>query len=335
MLCIILLGGCSTGTGSESELSLSGEFAFQGLAEMEVHSMKEYEGVVYAATDSGLFVKQNQTGKWDRLGTLNAKVGALVLLPNNEIIAALISGHKDSFNIVRSIDNGETWQDYRNGFGGPNRYRTYILEAHKNFPNRIYARSFMSVAKSEDGAKSWSLVYLNWDNLSGKMFLTINPFDPEIIWAGGANVISEPILIRSTDGGGSWERLSVLENIEATVFDVATRYKHPKHIMITIGSVMRSYDNGYNWETVFSEGGILSFTHSVRYYDIVYGGGMNQQGKLFLVANKDFGDTWESENFEDSPVGIWVNDMVSVMKDGKEVLYFATNKGVYSYTFSE
>lgn len=30
------------------------------------------------------------------------------------------------------------------------------------------------------------------------------------------------------------------------------------------------------------------------------------------------------------PAGIWVNDMISVLQNGRE-LYFATNKGVYVF----
>lgn len=101
------------------------------------------------------------------------------------------------------------------------------------------------------------------------------------------------------------------------------------------GGIRKSTNNGETWSTVFDEAGILTLAHSTRNPETVYASGINSQGRLFFNASGDFGDTWQTVEFEDSPDQIHVNDMVSLNEDGAEVLYFATNKGVYSYTFEE
>lgn len=64
-------------------------------------------------------------------------------------------------------------------------------------------------------------------------------------------------------------------------------------------------------------------THSPRNLLIIYASGSNTTGKLFVLVSADFGDTWQTIEMEDGPTGI------------REVLYFGTNNGVYSYTFGK
>lgn len=39
--------------------------------------------------------------------------------------------------------------------------------------------------------------------------------------------------------------------------------------------------------------------------------------------------------WENSPAGVEVNDMATVMVDGREVLYLGTNNGVFTYRFEK
>ncbi|MDZ7704111.1 MAG: hypothetical protein U5L04_06465 [Trueperaceae bacterium] len=53
------------------------------------------------------------------------------------------------------------------------------------------------------------------------------------------------------------------------------------------------------------------------------------------MVSSDFGESWQTVEYEDGPTGIRVNDMVSLEVNGREVLYFGTNQGVYSYWFED
>jgi len=100
-------------------------------------------------------------------------------------------------------------------------------------------------------------------------------------------------------------------------------------------TLFKTTDGGDSWETVFSGASIRSLVHSARDGRIVYGSGQNAQGTLFFAATPDFGNTWEIIEMQNSPAGIRVNDIAAVEKEGREVLYLGTNKGLFSFTFRE
>ena len=213
-------------------------------------------------------------------------------------------------------------------------------------PSTIFARPsvFMNVARSTDFGKSWESVVQSWEepNLGTSLFVKVDTFNSDIIWAGGSNALFIPSLLKSEDSGDTWRGLVVLENVEANVNDLITKNEeHAKSMIGLSGSVpeaniiRRSEDNGETWNTVFEGAGIYTFTHSASNPDIVYASGINPEGRLFFLASNDFGDTWQTLDYPESPSGIYVNDMVSIMEDGEEVIYLGTNKGVYSLTFEE
>ncbi|MEX0660899.1 MAG: hypothetical protein WEA58_06595 [Balneolaceae bacterium] len=145
-------------------------------------------------------------------------------------------------------------------------------------------------------------------------------------------------MLYRSNNGETWERITILGNeegtVEATVYDVTISSQNPEHVLAGLGIIRKSTNNGETWTTVYNEAGIYTFTRSAGNPEVVYGSGENANGRLVFVASNDFGDTWEMVEFEENvSTGLRVNDMVSVLQDGEEVLYFATNKGLYSYRF--
>jgi len=131
------------------------------------------------------------------------------------------------------------------------------------------------------------------------------------------------------------EELTVLKNTEDTIHDLLINPNSSDQVIIGLGGILKTTDNGESWEAAFNEAAIYTFAHSARNPEIVYASGVNARGQLFFIASGDFGDTWQTVEFESGPTQIRVNDMVSVLENGNEVLYFGTNKGVYSYTFED
>lgn len=50
-----------------------------------------------------------------------------------------------------------------------------------------------------------------------------------------------------------------------------------------------------------------------------------------FFRSDDFGETWEEKVLGRKLSSVSVNDMISIMIDGMEILYLGTNKGVFSY----
>lgn len=321
---------CSTGSDGENELNLEGKFSLESFQNQETYSIKENSEFIFIGTESGLFAKQKPESTWLELINEDVSVRAFEQISENEIIATLYFNNQDSATIGRTINFGESWLPYRNGFDPVFNSIPTIIEQSKNDENTIYAGgSILRVAKSADNAENWNIVFGSWEGFGSIFFIKTTS---NSVWTGGSTAKFAPLLYRSNDDGVNWDEILVAENVETIVYDVAIHHQAPSRIMAGLGiGICKTTDDGETWNTAFNQAGIYSFTQSPRNPDIVYASGRNATGTLFFLVSDDFGDTWQTIEFEDSPGEIHVNDMVSVMEDGKEVIYLGTNKGLYAF----
>ncbi len=340
LLSFIFLLSCSTNSTDNINLQLEGSFEKDGLENQIIYQLKEVENQLFSGTNSNLYQQEVGTTQWNKLISDDVTIWTFEILSTSEIIASFDFNKFDSLTIAYTENAGETWQEYQNGFGGETKMIPLLLVHSPQNKDLIFARGLVNVAKSEDRGKTWTSIFLDWDYIGRSTFITVDSQNTDIIWAGGANAIFQPMLIRSEDGGDSWERLTVLENTEAVCYDLLIHPSDTNILLAALGGtitlsriIRKSTDGGQTWGTVFE--GINTFTLAQSPKDdrVVYASGQNAQGTLFFAASGDFGDTWQTVEFESGPTQIQVNDMISVLQNGKEVLYFGTNKGVYSFTF--
>ena len=324
---------CATDSNNE-ELNINGEFNLEAFENAELYSIKERGGFLMVGNDSGLFAKQKTEDTWFGLIDEEVSIRAFEIISENEIIATLYFNNQDSATIGRTTNFGESWLPYRNGFDPVYNSIPTIMEQSKNDDNTMYAGgSILRVAKSTDNAENWNIVFGSWEGFGSIFFVKSTP---ENLWTGGSSATFHPLLYKSKDEGSTWGEISVIENIKAIARDVKDINDY---VFVGLSGnipaaniIRRSEDNGETWETVFEGAGIYSFTQSSRNADIIYASGRNSTGTLFFLVSDDFGDTWQTIALEDNPGEIHVNDMVSVMEDGQEVIYLGTNKGLYSFT---
>lgn len=335
----ITFTGCGAGTG-ELE-NIEGEFR-----QNHTFELADRDGLLYAATDSGLYHKSVNTEDedWQSLGLGNAAIRTFVVFSHREIIASVDFGNDNpKSTIAKTTDGGQTWIHYRNGYSGDVNQRVpRALVMDPSNPDLLFAGGpgGLDIAKSADRGQSWELVTGSWQNLGFLRFIKADGNNPNIVWAGGSNAIFQPILDQSIDGGKNWneKNLQIYENtvFEGTTYDVAIDPKQSSRVLLGLsGGIFRSEDAGQTWESVFSGATIYTFTHSASNPGIILASGQNREGTLFFLSSADFGDSWQTTAVPGGPDGVRVNDMVSVEVSGREVLYFGTNKGVYSYTVKE
>lgn len=207
----------------------------------------------------------------------------------------------------------------------------------------MFAQSSASiVARSTNGGNSWKVVLGQWNSWGGLgTFIKMDPYYKGTVWAGGVNALSQPILLKSTDYGETWKGFNAID-VEAVCRDVITAPNNKKIILagfsgakIKSNQIRKSTDGGKTWYTVLDSIYTLTLAHSARNPEIVYASGIKPKpSKLFFSVSPDFGDTWKLIIWKNGPVRK-INDMVTIMQNGREVLYLGTNKGVYSYTFKE
>lgn len=330
-LVLIILTSCSTGVNGIQYRN--GEWQRHALHNQHVNVLQVTDQKIFTGTNQGVYFADFADTSWQNIGLESAKILSLVIIPEQKILAPAYFTQQDSSAIVFTQNQGENWSSLNTDFGGSQSMTPHIISSHPNDSNVLYARGVFNVAKSIDAGKTWNLIYGVWDGIGASHFLKINNYQPTNIWAGGATASFEPHLITSTDGGETWKRIIPIENIESTCYDIALFRDSNKVVVGMQGRIIKSTDGGQSWETVLEGINTRTLTHSASNPEIVYASGINENGSLFFAASSDFGESWERVEWADSPTGVQVNDMVSVMEGGREVLYFGTNKGVFSYTF--
>ena len=336
------LTGCGNSTGTESRNnSTEGTFRSLALENREVYELRSYNGYLFAGTDRGLYRRKVSQNSWKSVGMTEASIRTFVVFSKQEILAPLNFGNGDSVTIGKTTDGGDSWIPFRNGFGGDLRVIPLTLAVHPDSPDILYARGFFNVAKSTNRGRSWESVFATWETLGSAKFVTIDPNKPDIVWAGGATAIFAINLLISADGGDNWKRLDKnvqkLENVfESTANDLIIKPGNSSEVLLGMSDgISRSKDMGESWESVFSSAKVQTLTRSKLNPQTIFASGNNSQGNLFFLITRDFGDTWQTIEMEDRPFGIQVNDVIAVENGDREILYFATNKGVYSFAFGE
>ena len=340
LVTVPLLASCVTDSDSSQPITFDGSWETNGLNRTTINNLSTSEGFTYTATDSGLYRRKTEdTNSWNSLSLQQKDVLDIVFLPNNKWLAALrIEDFSEGIpSLYLSSNQGENWQSYMNNYGGENGKYTWVgaIATASKHSDTVFARvSGTTVAQTLNGGKTWKPVNGQWNYWGGSaVLMKADPYHKNRVWAGGANAFSLPYLLKSEDSGDTWNQLPILENTEAIVYDIATHPAKASTVLAGLGIIRKSTDGGQSWSTVNNEFGTLTFTHSARNPEVVYASGRNTDGTLFFAASQNFGDSWEIVEMSDSPAGVQVNDMVSVMEDGQEVLYLGTNNGVFSYRF--
>jgi len=347
ILCICflwLLSGC--GTGPKHRLvNLKVEWTEAGLSGYRIMRFQQDGPVLYAGTNKGLYKKDfsKESSNWQGLGLSNDTINDMVIFDSNKILVGVDEPYFNSgqTTLYLTIDGGDTWKAYLNGFGGTKK-ETWLkrLEHDPTNPDILYAAGSAVVAKSTDQGLSWKPVVASWDAVGGGNFvLRTDPQKPGKVWVGGGNAVFQPILFKSTDYGDTWR--SLLKNVsadgeETTIYDLVVNPSNSDRLLIGEGiGIKRSVDDGEHWSKVFSQTPIYALANDPVKQTWVYASGANQDTTLFFAASPDFGDTWQMVTDTTGPKGITINDLVATIVNGKKTLFFSTNKGVYMYEFTE
>ena len=124
------------------------------------------------------------------------------------VIYVMIDG-----SLKKSVDGGLNWRDLGQPAGG-----TTVVAIDPRNPNIMFAGENLSYAgdnpatyessavfKSVDGGANWSQV-LDLKG-GGIRSLAIDPYNPDIIYAGSMGKVQKPGFFRSVDGGENWTQV--------------------------------------------------------------------------------------------------------------------------------
>ncbi len=330
LLLFSFFAACSTGPGPIEEYG-------KELKEVHVNAIIKANDKLVFATANGVFIYKNNL--FYEAGLQEYIIGDIVQTGNEEFLAG---GYKPPFNhgektLFKTTNGGQSWQLHMGDYGGSrNITEVFLLAVHPQDKSILFARNAGNVSRSFNGGKTWESVFGTWDYFMGDVaLLKIDPRNPNVIWAGGAGVTGYAQLAKSTDGGDSWKDIQIRERSyrSFSVKAIAIHLNDSKKVIIgTTQGLKKSTDGGKNWHPFPINMAGYTFTRSARSAETLYASGVNAKGTLFFAVTCDFGQTWQMVNIANSPADIHVHDIVSVIENGREVLYFGTSKGVYSYT---
>lgn len=334
----MVLGGCGTEPNAALELQLGGRWQQVVDQQVSIRRIKKNNNRLYLATDTtGVLAYDIDSASrvWFSLGLNDATVRDVVIWNSSEILASAF--HPDSsIYIYKTTNGGKSWKPFQNGFGGEKNLEPTAFHLAPKNPDVIIAAQSAAIIRSKNRGQSWEPIHLDWDYCCGGNFITLLDEDPSNIWAGGSNAGFGPSLVYSNDNGRSWNNLTVIERVETGVYDLIAYPSKPKILLAGLGGGgFRSTNHGKAWKQTLETASVLALAQSPRHERRVYASGANATGSLFFAASGNFGKSWETVSWDGGPADLWINDMVVVTEDGKEVLYFGTNKGLYSYTFAE
>lgn len=241
---------------------------------------------LHRSTDEGESWEASQEGFG--MGGASNEVLALEHVPGTSTLFA--SGQ--NIVVARSEDNGYTWEAVWGewdhiGLG------THALAVHPEEHDIVWAGGEQAafvpfLTHSEDGGETWNEQHpdLGGDNATNA--IALDPNDPEFILAG-----MEGTLLRSNDGGESWE------------------------------SVLEPEGYPYFYGLAFSE------VEPGRAYAAGAENHANPQ-PLVLYVSDDHGATWNEVEIEAAEYG-GAFDVLSVEEAGGEAVYVATQQGIYRY----
>lgn len=200
---------------------------------------------------------------WSDLGLNGGYVLSLAVDPDHpETVFSGISGGPGLF---RSIDGAANWQalEMAGQVDGEDTFENQSLMAvvvAPDNPQVVWAAHNLWVAKSTDGGTTWTHIRNDTmqkycRNCSGSdrdrgrfcHCIAIDPHDAETVYvgtAGPSNTYTGGAVFRTTDGGGTWEKLNDGIDLDYGVWAVTLHPQKPG----VIGIVTSSYGTGGAWD---------------------------------------------------------------------------------------
>ena len=165
--------------------------------------------------------------------------------------------------IYRSNDRGATWQLLTEGLVSGDVHGIAVTRTRDGAP-RVLATTNKGLHASDDQGETWRHVILDspWQYTRN---VVTHPVDPGTVFLANGNGPpgNDGRLLRSRDGGDTWQRLTLPGTINSTVWCIAMHPSNPS-LMFTctnLGQVFRSTDGGDSWIRLPHEFGEIRSLH--------------------------------------------------------------------------
>ena len=179
----------------------------------------------------------------------------ILMLAGSPADPDVVYGAIEVGGIIRTMDGGEHWDNLSHGqYLNDDAVDMHGVLVSRLRPQTVYVIARAGMFCSPDQGDHWQHVRLEPLNPKGQVYcrdIREVPGDPKTIWvAAGANFRSDVgVLLRSTDGGVSWDKVDMGVQPSHTMFALAFDERHPSRMYCatTGGDVFGSPDGGETW----------------------------------------------------------------------------------------
>jgi photosystem II stability/assembly factor-like uncharacterized protein len=165
--------------------------------------------------------------------------------------------------IYRSDDRGNTWRLLTNGLISGDVHGIAVARTPGGVA-RVLATTNRGLHVSEDQGETWRFVEVDSPWQYGRGIVT-RPDDPATVFlaTGNGPPGNDGCLLRSRDGGASWQRLALPGEVNSTVWCIAVHPSNPALMFVctNLGQVFRSSDGGDSWQRLPHEFGEIRALH--------------------------------------------------------------------------
>lgn len=209
-------------------------------------------GAVYAAVLDGLVFKSSDGGaSWSVAsdGITDFSILCLAVDPANADVA--YAGTQLGA-IFKTTNGGTSWSKV--GTGLPSTTTVEEIAIDRNNPSVLYAAISVifldargGVYKSTDGGASWTAA--NSGIFAARIdSVAVDPSNSNVVWAGcNYRCESDIRLYRSANAGASWSGPFISQEPLAFIYDVAVGANAVAYVIVDLGAVYRSTNNGGSW----------------------------------------------------------------------------------------
>jgi photosystem II stability/assembly factor-like uncharacterized protein len=313
--------------------------------------------VLYVGSNDGvLTVRKGGTGNWDveQQSLKNWGVEDVAAVPGDP--ASVLAATRGD-GVWLSRDFGKTWKKPSYGKRGPGKVRCLAIDPSN--PNRVYAGGEpIDIWVSDDLGANWDRFDSIWSvpGIGSIEYpvpavephvrdITLDPNDSNTIYAA----LQVGYMIKSTDGGGSWELID--RDIDADVHTIAVDPTNRGTMLIATGghdsrsgrvkgrALYRTQDGGASWSPTaleFEQEYSVPLVMHPRNSNIVFSSIANgtpgswqrpSGAEAAIIRTLDGGKTWEKLGGRSSEMsGLFAH---SIALDGAEPdhVYAALNSG--------
>jgi glucose/arabinose dehydrogenase len=211
---------------------------------------RQSPSTVYAATANGLFKTIDGGAQWTAIDPSIFSIVAVDPFDSRTLYAA-----RPGDNLFKSTDGGHSWAKI--AVDTSPRHTIVSLAIDPARPQRLYAGSYSTIARTLDGGASWA--YAGTDKASA---IAVDPLNPSIVYAGRLGDGSDDGrggMYKSTNSGETWVTMNRgpippgQKDRDPSVYALAVDPRTTSTIYVVTGAgVFKSTGAGEGWAAVNS-----------------------------------------------------------------------------------